>query len=71
MNLPLNSPLIPPIFFTIAANFVYCDNNSCTSRTDTPLPRATRVLLPGWRENSLAPLGLSSSENQTKTEAEK
>lgn len=63
-KLPLNKPLIPPIFFTIAANLVYCDKSSCTSRTDTPLPRATRVERPGWRENSFAPLGLSSSENE-------
>ena len=63
-KLPLNNPLIPPIFFTIAANLVYCDKSSCTSRTDTPLPRATRVERPGWRENSFAPLGLSSSENE-------
>ena len=63
-KLPLNKPLIPPIFFTIAANLVYCDKSSCTSRTDTPQPRATRVERPGWRENSFAPLGLSSSENE-------
>ena len=63
-KLPLNNPLIPPIFFTIAANLVYCDKSSCTSRTDTPLPRATRVERPGWRENSFAPLGLSSSKNE-------
>ena len=59
--LPLTRPFIPPIFSTIAANFVYCDNSSCTSLTDTPLPRATRVHRPGWQENSSAPLGLSEA----------
>ena len=62
-GIPLKRPFIPPIFFTIAANLVYCDSSSWTSRTDTPQPRATRVERPGWRENSFAPLGLSSSKN--------
>ena len=52
---------MPPIFFTICANLVYCDSSSCTSFCDTPAPRATRWIRPGWRVNNFAPSWLSSS----------
>ena len=61
MSPPLNSPLIPPIFFTICANFVYCLSRSSTSRCDTPAPRATRCTRPGCLEKMRAPSALSSS----------
>ena len=58
---PLNKPLIPPIFLTMAANLVYCESSSWTSLVEAPAPRATRAVRLGWRENNFAPLGLSSS----------
>jgi len=63
-NSPLNNPLMPPIFFTIWANFVYWVISSWTSRTETPAPRATLCERPGWRVNSLAPSWLSNSALQ-------
>lgn len=59
---PLNKPLMPPIFLTIWANFVYCVSNSCTSLVATPDPRATRWMRLGCLLKSLAPSLLSSSE---------
>ena len=56
-NLPLNSPFIPPIFFTMAANLVYWVNSSCTSRWLVPDPLATRVVRPGCCLNNFAPWG--------------
>lgn len=59
---PLNKPLMPPIFLTICANFVYWVSNSCTSLVATPDPRATRWMRLGCLLKSLAPSLLSSSE---------
>lgn len=59
---PLKSPLMPPIFLTIWANFVYWVSSSWTSRVATPDPRATLWILLGCLLNSLAPSLLSSSE---------
>lgn len=59
---PLNKPLMPPIFLTIWANFVYCVSNSCTSLVATPDPRATRWMRLACLVKSLAPSLLSSSE---------
>ena len=59
--LPLKSPLIPPIFFTICANLVYCVKSSWTSLVDTPDPLATLWILPGCLLKTLAPSVLSSS----------
>ena len=58
---PLNSPLMPPIFFTIWANFLYCVSSSLTSLTETPAPRATRCVRPACFVNNLSPSKLSSS----------
>lgn len=62
--LPLKSPLIPPIFFTICANLVYCVRSSWTSLVDTPDPRATLWILPGCLLKTLAPSVLSSSADK-------
>lgn len=59
--LPLKSPLIPPIFFTICANLVYWVRSSWTSLVDTPDPLATLWILPGCLLKTLAPSVLSSS----------
>ena len=56
---------MPPIFFTIWANFVYCVSSSWTSRIDTPAPRATLDARPVWRVNSFAPSWESSSAADT------
>lgn len=61
MSPPLNSPLMPPIFFTTAANFVYCEIRSFTSFSVTPAPWATRITRPDCFVNSFAPSLLSSS----------
>lgn len=61
LSLPLNSPLMPPIFFTIWANLVYWVSSSWTSLVATPDPRATLWILLGCLLNSLAPSLLSSS----------
>lgn len=61
---PLKSPLIPPIFFTICANLVYCVRSSWTSLVETPDPRATLWILPGCLLKTLAPSVLSSSAHK-------
>jgi hypothetical protein len=43
----LNSPFIPPIFFTTSANFLYWLNKSFTACTAVPLPLATREIRDG------------------------
>ena len=59
--LPLKSPLMPPIFFTICANLVYWVKSSWTSLVETPEPLATLWILPGCLLKTLAPSVLSSS----------
>ena len=60
-SLTFEQALNPPIFFTMAANLVYCESSSLTSLVEAPAPRATRAVRLGWRENNFTPLGLSSS----------
>lgn len=60
----LKSPLIPPIFLTISANFLYWLNRSLTSWIAVPLPRATRATLDDSFVNMSFAFGWSSSETR-------
>lgn len=64
MSPALNNPLMPPIFFTTAANFVYCVIKSFTSFSVTPDPCATLTILPGCLLNNFAPSLLSNSKKR-------
>ena len=52
---------MPPIFFTIWANFLYWARSSFTSLVDTPAPRATLWMRPVCLVNNLSPSKLSNS----------